>query len=145
MFAQTHKPGDDKTVLRHGRLFVTIYSRRITCFFSVEDEFAYNLHNLRKIYFFRKTGVVYAVCAWIYPVQLIRTMSTGIPAYFPHLANQMMCRAPFDPCARTRTSSTSKPTFRSRCINSCATPADHTANTPPGRKASYAAVNPFML
>lgn len=67
-----------------------------------------------------------------------------VPGYRLRLANQIMCRAPFEPRVRTCASSTSNPTLRSRCKKSLSGPADQTASTPRGRNAAYASLNPFM-
>ena len=47
-------------------------------------------------------------------------------------AIQITCRAPLPACARTVTSSTTKPTARSRLVNALSGPADQIANAPPG-------------
>src|SRR5580704_3436705 len=61
---------------------------------------------------------------------------------FARVAIQMPCRAPRAASARTMTSSTRKPALRSRRAKLGAGPEDHTASTPPGLSAAWAALNP---
>src|SRR5690554_2145771 len=60
------------------------------------------------------------------------------------LASQMQCLAPLPGrWARTVTVSTRKPTRRRRSVKAGSWPADHTASTPSGRSAAWAAASPL--
>ena len=67
-----------------------------------------------------------------------------VPLGAARVAIQMTWRAPpRAPLARAKTSSTPKPALRSRRVKSGSGPDDHTASTPPGRNAAWAARNPL--
>ena len=69
------------------------------------------------------------------------SMKVDGPQFRP--ASQIVCRRPPPgPRAGDRTSSTSKPTWRSVWENARSVPADQTASTPPGRRAEKAVASP---